>query len=193
MMSKADNHHKPENRNLICPAEAVGILDNPFRKLFHNPKKILHPYIKTGMTILDVGCGAGTFSVEMAKMLNGLGKVICADIQEKMLNKVRKKIKSTNLEQIVELHKSGLENIGVVKKVDFVLAFWMFHEVRHQEKFLKELISILKPNGLIFIIEPKVHVTKTEFRKIIDKTKESGLRIVGSPKVFFSRTAMLST
>jgi len=186
------NQNNSQNTNMICPAEAAGMLDNSFRKLFHNPQKILKPYIKAGMTVLDVGCGPGFFSIEIAKMLNGSGKVISADIQEKMLGKVRKKIKSTSLEQTIELHKSDLENIGVVEKVDFVLAFWMVHEVRNQEKFLEELISILKPNGLIFIIEPKIHVTKTEFGKIVDKIKASGLSIVESPKVFFSRTIVLS-
>jgi len=186
------NQNNSQNTNMICPAEAAGMLDNSFRKLFHNPQKILKPYIKAGMTVLDVGCGPGFFSIEIAKMLNGSGKVISADIQEKMLGKVRKKIKSTSLEQTIELHKSDLENIGVVEKVDFVLAFWMVHEVRNQEKFLEELISILKPNGLIFIIEPKIHVTKTEFGKIVDKIKASGLSIVESPKVFLSRTMILS-
>ena len=189
---KMDNHNNSQNTNMICPAEAAGMLDNSFRKFIHNPEKILKPYIKAGMTVLDVGCGPGFFSIEIAKMLNGSGKVIAADIQEKMLDKVRKKIKGTNLEQTVELHKSDLENIGVAEKVDFVLVFWMLHEVRNQERFLEELISILKPNGLIFIIEPKLHVTKTEFRKIVDKIKASGLTIVENPKVFISRTIVLS-
>ena len=112
-------------------------------------------------------------------------------IQEGMLEKVRRKISGTNLEQTVELHKSDFENIGIVEKVDFALAFWMVHEVRNQEMFLEELASILKPDGLIFIIEPKIHVTKKEFSKTVDKTKASGLTIVESPKVFFSRTVVL--
>jgi len=186
------NQNNTQNTNMICPAGAAGMLDNSFRKLFHNPQKILKPYIKAGMTVLDVGCGPGFFSIEIAKMLDGSGKVIAADIQEKMLAKVRKKINGTNLEQSVELHKSDLENVGVAETVDFVLAFWMFHEVRNQEKFLADLISILKPSGFIFIVEPKIHVTKKEFGRIIDKTKASGLTIVESPKVFFSRTIVLS-
>ena len=176
----------------ICPAEAAGMLDNSFRKLVHHPAKILKPYIKAGMTVLDVGCGPGFFSIEIAKMLNGSGKVIAADIQEKMLDRVRKKIGGTALEPIVEPHKSDFESIGVVEKVDFILAFWMVHEVRNQEKFLEELVSILKPDGLIFITEPKIHVSKKIFNRMVDKVKESGLTIVESPKVFFSRTIVLS-
>ena len=183
-MSKKEQKH-------ICPTWGAIGLDNIFRKLIHNPQKILKPFIKEGMTILDIGCGPGFFSLEMAKMLNGAGKVIAADVQEGMLEKIRKKIKRTNFKQIIELHKSDFEKIGITEKVDFVLAFWMFHEVTNQEKFLENLISILKPNGLIFIIEPKIHVTKKEFGIIIDMVKASGLTVVESPKVFFSRTIVL--
>ena len=176
----------------ICPTWGAGGLDNSVRKLLHNPQKILKPYIKEGMTVLDVGCGPGFFSVEMAKMSNGIEKVIAADVQEGMLNKIRKKIKGTTLEQRIELHKSDYENIGVVEKVDFVLAFWMIHEVRNQKKFFEELMSILKPEGLIFIIEPKFHVPKKAFNEMVNMLKEIGLTIIETPKVFLSRTVILT-
>ena len=175
-----------------CPAWGAIGLDNALRKWLQNPQKILKPYIKTGMTILDAGCGPGFFSIEIAKMLNGSGKVISADVQEAMLDKVRKKIKNTNLEQTVHLHKSSFESIGIVEKVDFVLAFWMLHEVRNQKKFIEELTSILKSNGLIFIIEPKIHVSKTQFNTAVDLIKDNGFTIVERPKVFFSRAIVLT-
>ena len=180
------------NQNHICPVERAGALDGSFRKLMHNPQKILKPYIKAGMTVLDVGCGPGFFTVEIAKLLNGEGKVIAADVQKGMLDIIRGKIKGTDLEQRIELHQSDFERIGVVEKVDFVLAFWMIHEIRNQEKFFEELTSILKPNGLMLIIEPKFHVTKTKFGTMMNKLKEIGFFTVESPKVFFSRAVVLT-
>ena len=175
----------------ICPVWGAGGLDNSIRKLVQNPQKILKPYIKYGMTVLDVGCGPGFFSVEIAKMLDSTGKVIAADVQDGMLDKIRKKINGTDLEQRIELHKSDYETIGVVEKVDFVLTFWMVHEVRNQKKFFEELSSILNPNGLIFIIEPKIHVSKKAFKSMVNLVKESGFTIIESPKVFFSRTIVI--
>jgi len=175
-----------------CPVELAGGLDNSIRKLVQNPQKIMKPYIQEGMTVLDVGCGPGYFSVEMAKLLNGSGKVIAADIQDGMLDKIRQKINGTALEQRIELHKSNCERIGVVTKVDFVLAFWMVHEVKNQKMFFEELRSILKPNGLIFIIEPKIHVVKKAFRTMVDMLIESGFTIIERPNVFFSRAVILT-
>jgi ubiquinone/menaquinone biosynthesis C-methylase UbiE len=82
----------------ICPVELAGGLDNSLRRLLQNPQKILKPYIKKGMVVLDLGCGPGFFSIEIAKLLMGSGEVIAADLQEGMLDRVSKKIKGTALE-----------------------------------------------------------------------------------------------
>jgi len=184
---------KTNKHPYLCPAERAGMLDISLRKLLKNPQKILKPFIKEGMTILDVGCGPGYFSVEIAKMLNDTGKVIAADVQEGMLNIIRKKVSGTSLEQRIELHKSEFESIGVIEKVDFVLAFWMVHEVRNQKKFFEELALILKPDGLILIVEPKIHVSKRKFNTMVENLTSSGFsecRDVAC-RVFFSRTVVL--
>lgn len=176
----------------ICPVENAGILDNPFRRLLHNPQKILKPYINRGMTILDIGCGPGFFTIEIAKMLNDSGKVIAADIQTGMLEKVMQKIKGTDLEQRIEIHKCQDDIIGVTENVDFVLAFYLIHEVPDQDKLFEELKSILKPKGKIFIIEPKFHVSAKSFQFMINKLTYLGFEIIDRPKVFFSRTVLLT-
>ncbi|MCX6138897.1 MAG: methyltransferase domain-containing protein, partial [Ignavibacteriales bacterium] len=72
-------------RNRVCPVEYANSLDSKIRKWLQNPKKILAPYVQEGMTVLDIGCGPGFFSIEMAKMVGKTGKVISADLQEGML------------------------------------------------------------------------------------------------------------
>lgn len=183
--------NKEKDKKRICPVEKAGGLDNAFRRFLQNPQKILKPYINKGMTVLDLGCGPGFFSIEIAKLLCDKGKVIAADLQEGMLDRVRKKISGTKLEQRIILHKCQEESIDLEQKVDFVLAFYMIHEVPNQDKLFKELKSILKPNGQIFIIEPKFHVSKKSFDSMIDRIKGFGLEIKDSPKVFFSRTIVL--
>jgi len=191
-MKYMNNKEISNKKTRVCPVEIAGLLDFSLRKRLQNPQKILKPFIKEGMTVLDVGCGVGFFSVEIAKMLNGTGKVIAADIQEGMLNIIKGKIKGTPLEQRIELHHSSFESIGVTEKVDFVLAFYMVHEVRNQRKFFEDLASILKPDGLVFIIEPKLHASKKAFITMVNMLKETGFTIIENPKVFFSRTIALT-
>ena len=72
--------------------------------------------------------------------------------------------------------------VGVIEKVDFVLAFWMIHEVPDKQKLFVELKSILKPAGKIFVIEPKFHVSKSEFEDMIYILKNTSFEITGRPK-----------
>ena len=176
----------------ICPVEIASGFDSKIRRLLQNPQKIVGDYVKEGMTVLDVGCGPGFFSVEMAKMVGESGKVIAADLQEGMLQKLKNKIKGTEIEKRIKLHKCEEDEVGVSETVDFVLAFYMAHEVPDQKKFFEELKSILKPNGKIFIVEPTlVHVSKGAFKETIRIAEEVGLEPVKRPRLPFSRAVIL--
>ena len=61
-----------KKRYRVCPVEIAGGLDNRVRRWIQNPRKILSPYIKVGMKVMDIGCGPGFFSNEMAEMAVGL-------------------------------------------------------------------------------------------------------------------------
>jgi ubiquinone/menaquinone biosynthesis C-methylase UbiE len=180
------------NNIRTCPVELSGGLDNRFRRFLQDPRKILQPFITPEMTVLDFGCGPGFFSIEIAKMLVDPGKLIAADLQQGMLDKVIKKIAGTELEHRIKIHKCESSKIGVTDKVDFVLLFYVIHEVANQDSLLKELKTILKPGGRIFIIEPKIHVTKKDFEKMTGNILKLGFEIIDSPKVFFSRTLLLT-
>ncbi len=115
------NDSSKQNNTHICPVERAGGLDNRIRRWLQNPQKILRPYITEGMTVLDVGCGPGFLSLDMAHRVGKSGRVIASDLQEGMLQKVKEKIKGTELEERIVLHKCGENKIGVSEPVDFVL------------------------------------------------------------------------
>ncbi len=175
----------------VFSAEKASILESSIRKLFQNPKRILGPYIQEGMTVLDFGCGPGFFSVELAKMVGASGKVIAADLQVEMLKKLENKIKNTELEKRIELHQTEGDKIGVVEKVDFAFVFYALHEVPDQKCFFKEIKTLLKPDGKVFIVEPKFKVSKSEFQKSITLAEAAGLKPETETKIFLSRTVLL--
>ena len=175
----------------VCPVERAGSLDNKIRRWLQNPQKILRPYLKEGMIVLDLGCGPGFFSIDMAHMVGRSGRVIASDLQEGMLRKLRDKIQGTALEERITLHKCGKNKIGLAENVDFILAFYMVHEITDQEAFFGEIASILKWDGHLFIVEPPFHVSKSAFEETIGKARNAGLTLVEKPKVLLSKTAVL--
>jgi ubiquinone/menaquinone biosynthesis C-methylase UbiE len=178
------------NNHAYCPLWLAGMLDNRLRRLLHNPTKILKPYIRKDMVAMDVGCGPGVFSIEIAKLLNGTGKVIAVDMQEKMLEIIRKKTVGTALENRIVLHKCSQERVNVTQRVDFVLMFYMVHEVPSQEKLFDEVLPLINETGLLMIVEPKL-VTKHVFNKMIDSIKEKGFAEYAKLKIPLSRGVVL--
>ena len=180
-----------DGKNRVCPVAIAGSLDNRIRRWLQDPRKILGPYIKEGMTVLDVGCGPGFFSIELAQMVGKSGRVIASDLQAGMLQKLRKKIQGTELEERIILHKCEKHKIGLSENVDFVLAFYMLHEIPNQEEFFNEIRSTLKPNGQFFIVGPPFHVSKSAFEETIRKARDAGFISVERPKIFLNKTVLL--
>ena len=127
----------------------------------------------------------------MAQMVGRSGRVIASDLQEGMLQKLRKKIQGTELEERITLHKSERNKVGVTVNVDIVLAFYMVHEVSNPKRFFEEINSILKPNGKFLIVEPPIHVSKMAFQETIRKARDAGFKPIEGPKVLLSKTVML--
>jgi ubiquinone/menaquinone biosynthesis C-methylase UbiE len=177
----------------VCPAELAGSLDNSIRRLFHKPARILEAYVRNEMTVLDLGCGPGYFTIELAKLAGFGGKVIAADLQQEMLDKVAVKIRGTDLEQRIELHNCREDSIGISQKVDLILAFWMVHEVPDQDRLFSELKSILKNGGNLFIIEPKFHVPLRAFEAMTALALQTGFKIMERPKVALSRAILFKS
>jgi ubiquinone/menaquinone biosynthesis C-methylase UbiE len=177
--------------NHVCPVERAGILDHRIRRWLQDPQKILRPYIEEGMTVLDIGCGPGFFSIDLAHMVGRSGRVIASDLQEGMLQKLRDKIRGTELEERITLHQCEEDKVGVSVNVDFVLAFYMVHEVPNPKTFFEEIKSILKPDGQMLIVEPPFRVSKRAFEETIRKAREAGWKPVEGPKVPLSKSVIL--
>jgi ubiquinone/menaquinone biosynthesis C-methylase UbiE len=186
---------EPDKKHRVCSVEHAGVLSFTLRKWLHNPKKILRPHVRAGMAVLDLGCGPGFFTVEMARLAGKTGKVVAADLQEGMLEKARKKITDAAADDrradAVTFHLCRADAIGLAERFDFILVFYILHEVPDQAKFLGEIRSLLKPGGRALLAEPNFHVSKIDFEKSILIMKQAGLAVEPGPGILFSRTVML--
>ena len=180
-----------EKKHRVCPVEKAGILDFGLRRLLQNPGKILRPYVKEGMSALDLGCGPGFFTVEMARRVGKTGMVVAADLQQGMLDILKKKLAAAGLAGRVKFNLSRPAGTGLAERFDFIMVFYMLHEVPDQARFLAEIHSLLKPGGKVLLVEPKWHVTRDEFRKAVALMEQAGFAVLERPRILFSRTVAL--
>ena len=178
---------EPSHKDRICPYWLASALDNPIRRLIHKPEKILAGLVKEGQTVLDLGCGPGTFSLEMARLVGDRGRVIVVDLQKQMLERVHSRAERAGLLPRFVFHQAAPEMIGLNEKVDFVLAFWMMHEVRNQRGVLEEVENLIKPGGHFLLVEPILHVTSDRFQKTVQVATMAGLTPVGERNFRISR------
>ncbi|MBF0572621.1 MAG: class I SAM-dependent methyltransferase, partial [Desulfamplus sp.] len=125
------------------------------------------------------------------QLVGSTGRVIAVDLQQGMLDRIRGKIKGTEIEERIVLHKCTKNSIGISDKVDFVLLFYMVHELPDKDSFFSEIASIMKPTAQALIVEPPFHVSKSAFELSLIKAQAAGLKLSQCPKLFLNKTAIL--
>ena len=180
------------NKHEVFSVKRAKRLTRLVRKILQNPNRILRPYVRSGMNVLDFGCGPGFFTIEAAKLAGEDGRVIAVDLQQGMLDLLANKIKGSGLEKIIILRKCEDNNIGVTERVDVFLAFHVVHEVPDKTLFFQGVKNILKPNGIFYIAEPKGRVEKDEFEEMVMIAKKCGFKIKDQPRIYSDRAIVLA-
>lgn len=175
----------------VCPVELAGFLDGRIRRLFQNPYKIISPFVKEGMTVLDMGCGPGFFTVPMAQRVGDTGRVFGCDLQQVMLDRVAAKMEDSDVKNRISLHLCEANRIGLQETFDFVLAFYMVHELPDPQGFFNELMGCVRPGGKVLMVEPLFHVSRGSFKKSILIAEHAGFMAVDHPCLWFSRVTLL--
>ena len=117
--------------------------------------------------------------------------MVAADLQEGMLEKVGGKIRGTDVEKRIVLHTCEQERVGVSGEFDFILLFYIVHEIPQKEAFFAEMEGVLKGQGRILMVEPPFHVSSSAFEETIEKARAAGLELIERPRFLLSRAAVL--
>lgn len=175
----------------VCPWWLAYAFDNPLRKLFHKPAVMLGDYVQAGMTVMDIGCGMGYFTLGLAELVGEAGKVIAVDLQQEMLDIMSKRATKKGLAHRIVPHLAESGSINYSTPVDFILAFWMIHEVPDPANFFGEVTKILKPGAKLLYAEPAFHVPEKRFNEILEAAYKSGFKKACDLSIRFSRAALL--
>jgi len=174
----------------VCPWWRVKRFDNALRRVFFNPATIFGPYVEPGMTVLDVGCGAGFNSIGLARIVGATGRVFSVDLQQEVLDILQKRAQKAGLADRICVHRCEANSLGLDETFDFANAFWMVHETPNIREFLRQVHSCLRPNGKFLVAKPRVRVSAREFQEMVTIARDLGFRIHDEPRIRFSKAVV---
>lgn len=114
--------------------------------------------VTQGSKAADLGCGSGYVTMALARAVGPQGVVTAVDVMEEPLQAVRTKAEASGLKNVVAV-RANLEVYGNTKLADgsqdySVLANVLFQSTQ-KEHILAEAVRILKPGGVLAIIDWK--------------------------------------
>lgn len=178
----------------VCPWWMGYFLLGPIRRIVENPRKILSPYVKTGMNILEPGSGMGFFTLEAARLAGPEGKVYAVDLQQRMVSALERRIRRAKLTDVITTRVCPADSLGVSDlegTIDLVLALFLVHEVPDPDRLFREFRQALRPGGRCLVIEPAGHVSEEAFEASLTVAREAGFVVSPGPKVRKSHSAVL--
>ena len=134
-----------------------GILrDEQERRKWQNPEDILSEIgLRPGMTFADIGCGQGFFTVPAAKIVGDSGKVYASDISEPNIQKLREKVASEKLKNVI-LETGKAEDLILCSAcADIVFFGIVLHDFEDPRKVLANAHSMLKKPGKLVDLDWK--------------------------------------
>jgi len=137
--------------------------------------------IKPGDTVLDYGCGTGSYTFIVSKIVGPQGRVIALDIHPLAITHIKNAIKNRdvkNVEAVLSDCETGLAD----KSVDVILLFDIFHMFRDPDRNLREMYRVLKSDGTLSFTDHHM-----DEKAIINGMTNSGLfKLTGHPEHTFS-------
>jgi ubiquinone/menaquinone biosynthesis C-methylase UbiE len=125
----------------------INIFDNRSLKVDY---RTLQPLLKKGMSVLDIGCGTGSLSKDVANIVGPTGRVTGIDNAKKFIKSGLDTYKGIKNLKLIHV---DLFDFEPVDKYDLVIAARVLQWQSDPKGFLLKIKSLLKPDGQISILD----------------------------------------
>ncbi len=106
--------------------------------------------VKADDSILDIGCGTGTLTIELARLAHK-GKVVGIDPSPEMLDKAREKALSMSHVSLINIPAHAID---FTKEFDLIFSNSAFQWIKEQEDVVEMAYNALRPGGRVAVQLP---------------------------------------
>ena len=106
--------------------------------------------IRQGMTVVDMGCGVGAMTIELAKLVGDSGIVYAFDISEKQLEIARAKTESAGFKNVIFICSDIYSNDDIpANSIDLIYMRYLLMHIQFPDLAIARLKTLLKSDGVI--------------------------------------------
>lgn len=135
------------------------------KKRWSRRVKMLTQYVEKGMRVLEIGCGTGYFTKELAKTD---ANIIAIDISPDLLEAARSIVAAQNVTfEVMNAYAMTYEDASF----DVVVGSSVLHHLEVDEA-LSEFYRVLKPGGRVVFTEPNMMNPQIAVQKNVPYVKE---------------------
>lgn len=129
------------------------VMDNPLRRLFSPPRKIVSKYASKGNIVADIGCGPGYFTLSIAEVVGPTGRVYAVDSDSRSIEVLSSKAAKQGYAGIIEVHVSSAADLSFIpdSTVDFVFAKGLICCMLDHSGAVREIRRVMKSGALAYM------------------------------------------
>ncbi len=109
--------------------------------------------LRPGMTVCDMGCGNGFYTLKMAAAVGPSGRVYAVDIQPEMLRLMESRADEQGIDNVVSRLGTLVDPRLPSNSLDLILCVDVYHEFSHPEQMLAAMRRALKDDGAVVLVE----------------------------------------
>ena len=139
---------------LPCPSIMSGAVDGTLADRFAGTEETLERLeLQPGMTIVEIGPGPGRLLIPAARRILPGGRAIGVELQEKMLDKLRRKLAKDDPGNLVLIHADATKPVLPPASVDLIYLCTVLGEIPDRRRALENCFAALRPSGRLVIVE----------------------------------------
>lgn len=132
--------------------------------------------IEPGMTICDMGCGNGFYTIPMAEQTGKTGRVYAVDIQQEMLDLLQDVAEEAELSNIEVVLGTAIDPKLPDALIDLMILVDVYHEMSHPQQMLAAIRKCLKPDGRLVLVEFRAEDPEVPIKKLHKMSKVQVLK-----------------